>query len=227
MSSVTFRRVGLSTVTGIVAGFAASPLANAVVTWTFLAVLLIGWALVTVRNRRHGFRLNEHAPMTPDAEMQTRSAVDTWAPSVIAVLPYAALTFGGVIEDEVFGWIWAAAVAVAVSCALIWWTLTTDRTRNIPVPTGQGARTMCRLLLALDAVPSGRQVNRSALIHEAEPLGMSADEVADTIADLAARDKLVVVTERERSGERVDWISLTEAGAADAADTAHPADPAS
>jgi len=56
---------------------------------------------------------------------------------------------------------------------------------------------------------------------------MSADEVAGTIADLAARDKLVVVTERERSGERVDWISLTEVGAADAADTAHPADSAS
>ena len=118
MSPVTFLRVGLSTVTGIVAGFAASPRANAVVTWTFLAVLLIGWALVTVRNRRHGFRLNEHAPMTPDAEMQTRSAVDTWAPSVIAVLLYAALTFGGVIEDEVFGWIWAAAVAVGSSVAV-------------------------------------------------------------------------------------------------------------
>ena len=227
MSSATSLRIGLSTLTGIVAGFAASPLANAAVTWTFLAILLIGGALVTVHNRRHGFRLNEHAPMKPDAEMPTRTFLDTWAPAVIVVFLYAALTLGSVIEDEVIGWIWAAVVAVAVSWALIWWTLTTDRTRNIPVPTGQGARTMCRLLLTLNAVPSGRQVNRSALIHEAEALGMSVDEVAGTIADLAARDKLVVVTERERSGERVDWISLTEAGAADAADTAHPADTAS
>jgi hypothetical protein len=82
---------------------------------------------------------------------------------------------------------------------------------------------MSRLLLSLNAVPSGRQVNRSALIHEAEAMGMSADEVSETIADLAARDKLVVVTERERSGERVDWISLSGTGAADAADPARPA----
>lgn len=223
MSSAISLRVGLSALTGIVAGFTASPLADITVTWTFLTLMLIGWALLTVRNRRRGFRLNEHAPMKPDAEMPHRSAFDTWAPTIIVTLVYAALTFGRTIEDDVFGWIWAGVVTVGTGCSLIWWTLTTDRTRNIPVPTGQGARTMSRLLLSLNAVPSGRQVNRSALIHEAAAMGMSADEVSETIADLAARDKLVVVIERERSGERVDWISLTGTGAADAAGTVRPA----
>ena len=222
---------------GVIFTLATSPLAPLWLLFIFALAVILASLWTGARNSARGLRSNSYAPMRPDAETSVALGgdvplprpwwknLDVWLPLAYIVICFAVSDTLGTTGSPTAGWIAAVALGCLATAGLLWWWVRNNAgpVGYIPLSTlladapqwrpADDDSAVAAVLYAAPAYPRGRQMRRDALDTQVAALfGTEQDAVSRALARLAGHREVLVHGERDRSGVREEWVSLSPAG---------------